>query len=229
MVSVAVIGSGAWGTTLALLLANKGITATLWEHRPERATEMRQQRENVLFLPGFHFPSMLHVTADIKEAVREKELLLLVTPSQRMRENVRLLAPYVGKETLLVSASKGIEIGTLKRMTEIVEEEFPGGHTRIAALSGPNIAREVAEGIHVEVVRLAVERGGDRIQSGSIVAGSVEHAAHELHHRRLASLVRAVKRGDAAREVRDFNVSPDAEAVDFEIGDFHFKLLAISW
>jgi len=146
MGAVGVIGSGAWGTTLALLLANKGITTTLWEHRSERASEMRQQRENVLFLPGFHFPPMLHVTADIEEAVREKELLLLVTPSQRMRENVRLLAPYVSKETLLVSASKGIEIGTLKRMTEIVEEELPDRRMHIAALSGPNIAREVAEG-----------------------------------------------------------------------------------
>ena len=157
MVAVGVIGSGAWGTTLALLLANKGITTTLWEHRPERATEMRQQQENALFLPGFHFPPTLHVTADIEEAVREKELLLLVTPSQRMRENVRLLAPYVGKETLLVSASKGIEIGTLKRMTEIVEEEFPGGHTRIAALSGPNFAREVAEGKPTAAVVAAYE------------------------------------------------------------------------
>src|SRR5689334_16644998 len=146
MVSVGIIGSGAWGTTLGLLLANKGITTTLWEHQPERALEMQQQRENVLFLPGFRFPPPLHVTADIEEAVRKKELLLLVTPSQRMRENVRLLAPYVSKETLLVSASKGIEIGTLKRMTEIVEEELPGSHMRVAALSGPTIAREVAEG-----------------------------------------------------------------------------------
>ena len=80
MVAVGVIGSGAWGTTLALLLANKGIATTLWEHRPERATAMRQQRENVLFLPGFRFPPTLQVTADIGEAVREKELLLLVTP-----------------------------------------------------------------------------------------------------------------------------------------------------
>src|SRR5690242_1397898 len=143
MVSVGVIGSGAWGTTLALLLANKGITTTLWEHRPERAREMRQQRENVLFLPGFSFPPTLQVTADIEEAVREKELLLLVTPSQRMRENVRLLASCVGKDPLLVNASKGIEINALKRMTEVIEEELPGTHTRIAALSGPNIAREV--------------------------------------------------------------------------------------
>jgi glycerol-3-phosphate dehydrogenase (NAD(P)+) len=146
MVSVGVIGSGAWGTTLALLLAKKGMGTTLWEHRPERAQEMQRQHENALFLPDFHFPPTLQVTADIEEAVRGKELVLLVTPSQRMRENVHLLAPYLSKDTLLVSGSQGIEIRSLKRMTEIIEEELPGAHPRIAALSGPNIAREVAEG-----------------------------------------------------------------------------------
>ncbi len=145
MVSIGVIGSGAWGTTLALLMANKGIETVLWEHRPERAAEMQQCRENKLFLPGFRFPEQLRVTSDIAEAVRGKDMLLLVTPSQRMRENVRLLAPYVGKETILVNASKGIEINTLKRMTEIICEEIASASNRVAALSGPTIAQEVAE------------------------------------------------------------------------------------
>jgi glycerol-3-phosphate dehydrogenase (NAD(P)+) len=144
MKSVGVIGSGAWGTTLALLLAGKGISTTLWEHRPERAREMQQQRGNPVFLPGFRFPPTLNVTADVEEAVRGKDMLLLVTPSQRMRENLRLLAPYIGQETILVSASKGIEIDTLKRMTEIIEEELPGSHNRVAALSGPTLSLEVA-------------------------------------------------------------------------------------
>src|SRR5256884_129448 len=146
MVSVGVIGSGAWGTTLACLLAKKGIETTLWEHRPGRAIEMQQQRENRTFLPGVRFPAKLHITSQVAEAAREKDMLLLVTPSQRMRENVRLLAPYVGKETLLVSASKGIEINSLKRMTEVIAEELPQAGSCIAALSGPNISREVAEG-----------------------------------------------------------------------------------
>jgi glycerol-3-phosphate dehydrogenase (NAD(P)+) len=146
MASVGVIGSGAWGTTLALLLANKGTETILWDHRPERAVEIQQQRENTLFLPGFRFPDTLYVTSNLKEAVEGKGALLLVTPSQRMRENVRLLAPYVGKETILVSASKGIEISSLKRMTEVICEELPNAGRRVAALSGPNISREVAEG-----------------------------------------------------------------------------------
>jgi glycerol-3-phosphate dehydrogenase (NAD(P)+) len=146
MASVGVIGNGAWGTTLALLLANKGTETILWDHRPERAVEIQQQRENILFLPGFRFPSTLYVTSNLKEAVEGKDALLLVTPSQRMRENVRLLAPYVGKGTILISASKGIEISSLKRMTEVICEELPNAVNRIAALSGPNISREVAEG-----------------------------------------------------------------------------------
>src|SRR5947209_4575505 len=106
---------------------------------------MQQQRENTTFLPGIRFPAMLYVTSQVAEAAREKDMLLLVTPSQRMRENVQLLAPYVGKETLLVSCSKGIEITSLKRMTEVIAEELPQARQRIAALSGPTISREVAE------------------------------------------------------------------------------------
>lgn len=146
MTAIGVIGSGAWGTTLSLLLANKGLEVTLWEHRPERALAMQQSRENTLFLPGFRLPDNVQVTADIARATREKELLLLVTPSQRMRENVRLLAPYLAPDTLCVSCSKGIEISSLKRMTEVITEEIPSTAWRIAALSGPNISYEIAEG-----------------------------------------------------------------------------------
>lgn len=145
MVSVGVIGSGAWGTTLARLAAKKGIATTLWEHHAERAAEIQQCRENTTFLPGFSLPDTLCVTSDIAEAVHNKDMLVLVTPSQRMRENLRLLAPYLGNDTVLVNASKGIEIGTLKRMTEIIAAELPRARDRITTLSGPNISREVAE------------------------------------------------------------------------------------
>jgi glycerol-3-phosphate dehydrogenase (NAD(P)+) len=146
MTTAGVIGSGAWGTTLALLLAKKGIPTMLWEHRPDRAAEMQQRRENQLFLPGFIFPPTLSVTAGIAEAVRGMDMLLLVTPSQKMRENVRLLAPYFAEGTLCVSCSKGIEISSLKRMTEVIADELPSAARRVAALSGPNISLEVAEG-----------------------------------------------------------------------------------
>ena len=146
MTAVGVIGSGAWGTTLAILLANKGLEVTLWEHRPERAVATQQSRENTLFLPGFHLPDNLRVTSDIAVATLDKQLLLFVTPSQRMRENARLLAPYLGPDTLCVSCSKGIEIGSLKLMIEVITEVIPSAAHRIAALSGPNISFEIAQG-----------------------------------------------------------------------------------
>src|SRR5215467_603381 len=146
MTSVGVIGSGAWGTTLALLLARANTETILWEYKPERAVEMQQHRENTLFLPGFPFPKMLKVTSDVQEAAEGKDMLILVTPSQRMRENVRLLSNYVDNHTIFVNASKGIEISTLKRMTEVIREELPKAGNRIAALSGPNMSREIAEG-----------------------------------------------------------------------------------
>lgn len=146
MVSVGVIGSGAWGTTLAILLARKGITTTLWDHHPDRAVEMQTTRENRLFLPDIHFPTSLQVTSDITEAVQGKDLLLLVTPSQRLRENIRLLIPHVSTTTIIVNASKGIEIATLQRMTEVLAEELPvSSHRYIATISGPNLSREIAE------------------------------------------------------------------------------------
>jgi glycerol-3-phosphate dehydrogenase (NAD(P)+) len=144
MVSVGVIGSGAWGTTLARLLASKGIHTTLWEHHSDRASAMQEQRENRIFLQGFRFPEILRVTADIAQATRGQDLLLLVTPSQSLRENLRLLLPALEPETLLVSASKGIEVGTLKRMSEVICEEIPGARSRLAILSGPTLSREVA-------------------------------------------------------------------------------------
>jgi len=158
MVSIGVIGSGAWGTALSILLSNEGIATTLWEHRPERAISMQQQRENTLFLPGFRFPTTLQITSDIVEAVQAKDTLLLVTPSQRMRENLRLLASYLSQDALLVNASKGIEIKSLRRMTEVIAEELPTARSRIAALSGPSIAQEVAEGLPTAAVVAASEQ-----------------------------------------------------------------------
>src|SRR6266851_1364903 len=172
MVSVGVIGSGAWGTTLALLLSREGSAITLWEHRPERALEMQQRRENTVFLPGFHFPETLNVTSNIAQAAQNKDMLLLVTPSQRMRENLRLLAPYVAQETLLVSASKGIEVGSLKRMTEFICEIILPARSQVAALSGPNISREVAEEKPTAAVVAAYE------QETAVRARSILSTAH---------------------------------------------------
>ncbi len=158
MAGVAVIGSGAWGTTLARLCAlervrraqAEGGTAapdevTLYEHRLERAQEMQRERVNETYLPGFPLPANLRVTSDLAEAVAGRDIVLMVTPSQRLRENARALAPQLEPGAVVVSASKGLELGTHLRMTTVLEQELPSG-TRIAALSGPNLALEIAQG-----------------------------------------------------------------------------------
>src|SRR5690242_6158082 len=117
---VGVIGTGAWGTTLAIVLASKGFETTLWEHQAERAAEMERERQNRTFLPDIPFPFSLRVTNDIREAVTGRELVLLVTPSQRLRENTRAIAPHLAPNAIILSGSKGLEIGSLKRMTEVI-------------------------------------------------------------------------------------------------------------
>ncbi len=152
MTKVAVIGSGAWGTTLARLIAvapqnvAEGVTVALWEHRPERAAEMARERENQAFLPGVRLPDRLIITADLREAVAGSEIVLMVTPSQRMREQTRLVAPLLMEGAVVVSASKGLEVGSHLRMTQVLAQELPGAVT-LAALSGPNLAVEIARGL----------------------------------------------------------------------------------
>ena len=152
MTGVAVIGAGAWGTTLARLVAQglqsgaPGADVTLWDHRPERAVEMERTRENSAYLPGFTLPPKLRVTGDLADAVRGREVILLVTPAQRLREHARLLAPLLAPAMIVVSCSKGLELGSHLRMTQILERELPAT-TRACALSGPNLAREIAQGL----------------------------------------------------------------------------------
>lgn len=162
MAGVAVLGTGAWGTTLARLLAEERLrraegdataaeTVLLWEHHPERATVMERERENRDYLPGMTFPPNLHVTADLAEAVRERELVLIVTPSQRVREQAKMVAPYLASDAIVACASKGLELGTRLRMSQVLRQELPAS-VAIAALSGPNLAMEIARGLPAAAV-----------------------------------------------------------------------------
>lgn len=194
MAGVAVIGSGAWGTTLARLLALEGIRraredgaaprdVTLYEHHLGRAREMQAERVNRAYLPGYMLPENLRVTADLAETVAGREIVLMVTPSQRLRENARALAPYLGPTgTVVVSGSKGLELGTHLRMTSVLAQELPRG-TPIAALSGPNLAAEIAQGQPAaavvacasapaaETVRAALTTPAFRVYTSEDVAG----------------------------------------------------------
>lgn len=171
MAQVAVIGTGAWGTTLARLIALERIRAardrgeahpesvgevTLWEHQPDRATELQWGRENRAYLPGFPLPANLRVVSKLPEAVHGAEIVLVVTPSQKLRENVRALAPLLAQGAVVVSGTKGLELGTHLRMTEIIAQEAP--KAAAVALSGPNLAAEIARGLPAAAVVASLDQ-----------------------------------------------------------------------
>jgi glycerol-3-phosphate dehydrogenase (NAD(P)+) len=171
LAGVTVLGTGAWGTTLACLAAYQ-LDASgaahgdvmLWEHRPERATEMAARRENAAFLPGYRLPPRVHVTSDLAAAVAGRDVVVLVTPAQRARENACALAPHVERDAVVVCASKGLELGTHRRMTQVAAEELGAG-THIAALSGPNLAAEIARGLPAAaVVAAAAPEAAERVR-----------------------------------------------------------------
>ena len=142
---IGVIGGGSWGTALARLLAALENEVVLWFHDPEVERQAAEHRENTTYLPGFAFPPELRTTTDMEEAVRGSGALVAACPSHVMREVMRRAAPFAGADTLVISASKGIEGDTLRRMTEVLVEVFGSDRSgRIGTLSGPSFAREVA-------------------------------------------------------------------------------------
>jgi glycerol-3-phosphate dehydrogenase (NAD(P)+) len=150
---IGAIGAGSWGTTLADLLARNDNSVTLWAYEKDLVERMSRTRENDLYLPGFTLADNLAFTADLADAVEGCDLLLLVPPSQVMREVLRQAAPHIAAGTLVVSASKGIENETLKTMSEVLEEVLPPGKAEQPVfLSGPSFAREVASGMPTAVV-----------------------------------------------------------------------------
>lgn len=143
---ITIVGSGNWGTTLACLLAGEGRTTTLLVRTAAEADELRRAGQNTRSLPGIPLPAGLVIESDIASALDECRLVLLVVPSQTMRQNVAALRPYLAADTILISCAKGLERGSLQRMSELIAEEVGTGRERTGALSGPNIAREISEG-----------------------------------------------------------------------------------
>ncbi len=148
---ITVVGTGSWGTTLAILLARGDRSVMLLARDAAEAARLRADGANRRFLPDVPFPAGLHVSADPAAALEGCALLLLVVPAQTMRANVTTLLPYLPPDgaagPLLVSAAKGLELGTLFRMSEVIRAVVPPAYAgRVAALSGPNIAKEVAAG-----------------------------------------------------------------------------------
>lgn len=143
--AVAVVGAGAWGTALAKLIADKGESVTMWCREPEVVAAVRGRRVNETFLPEIHLPENLEVTQGLEECVRDKELVILTVPSQYLRSVVERLAPHVRAEQRFVSATKGIEEGSLLRMSEVVADVLRFS-CDLTVISGPTFAKEVARG-----------------------------------------------------------------------------------
>jgi glycerol-3-phosphate dehydrogenase (NAD(P)+) len=144
---VAVVGTGSWGTTLAILAARQGLEVSLVARSGDEAREMREARENARFMPGYPFPPGLTPTADIERALSGIDMLLMVVPSQTMRSNARAVKPYLRSGTIVLSCAKGLELHTLLRMTEVLAQELGDEQARsLAALSGPNLAKEIVAG-----------------------------------------------------------------------------------
>ncbi|WP_432821862.1 NAD(P)H-dependent glycerol-3-phosphate dehydrogenase [Trichloromonas sp.] len=156
--NIGVIGAGSWGTTLADLLARKNYPVTLWVYEQDLAERMTSSRVNDLYLPGFTLSENLRFTSDLAEAVAGADLLLLVPPSQVMRRVLQQAAPHLGAETLIVSASKGIENDSLQPMAEVITGCLGAerGHS-LVFLSGPSFAREVAAGMPTAVVAASAD------------------------------------------------------------------------
>jgi glycerol-3-phosphate dehydrogenase (NAD(P)+) len=142
---IVVLGSGAWGTALALSLSRNGRPVTLWAHSPEAAKEIVDAGENLQFLPGFKLPRSITVTGD-NAAVAPADIIVSVIPSEFLRPALSRLIPHMRTGQIIVSATKGVENETLLRMTQVIAENTAGLLIPVGALSGPSFAQEVAEG-----------------------------------------------------------------------------------
>ncbi|MFJ5110719.1 NAD(P)H-dependent glycerol-3-phosphate dehydrogenase [Streptomyces sp. NPDC088551] len=144
MTRVAVFGAGSWGTAFAMVLADAGCDVTVWGRRQEVVEAINTSRANPDYLPGFELPAGVRATTDPAEAARGAEFTVLTVPSQTLRGNLAEWAPVLPADTVLVSLMKGVELGTAKRMSEVIEEVAKAPAERVAVITGPNLAKEIA-------------------------------------------------------------------------------------
>ncbi len=145
MVDAAVLGAGAWGTALAKVLADAGNDVRLWARRPELAAEINATHRNPTYLGDAELPATIRATSDPAEALADACTVLLAVPAQTLRANLEQWAPLIGHDTTLVSLAKGIELDTLMRMSQVIVQVTGADPARVAVISGPNLASEIAD------------------------------------------------------------------------------------
>ena len=161
MKKIAIIGGGSWGTALAIVLTRtrRPHRLALWVHETDVCEALRTRRINEVFLPGFELPREVEVTGDLREVLRDADIELGVMPSAHARAMYSRMLPHLEPRMAVVSATKGLEPSTLERMTEVVAQVVrPKFSPRVAALSGPSFAREVARGDPTAIVIASADR-----------------------------------------------------------------------
>ncbi|ONI83281.1 glycerol-3-phosphate dehydrogenase [Saccharothrix sp. ALI-22-I] len=141
---VAVLGAGSWGTAFAKVLADSGTDVVLWARRPEVADAISNSRVNTDYLPGVTLPGNLTATSDAEKALDGAQAVVLAVPSQTLRANLSGWRSALPADATLVSLAKGVELGTLKRMSEVIREVAGVPEDQVAVVSGPNLAKEIA-------------------------------------------------------------------------------------
>ncbi len=168
MTRVAVIGAGSWGTAYGKVLADAGAEVVLWARRAELAATINGTRENGDYLPGVALPSCLSATPDAEQAVSGAQVVVLAVPSQSLRANLSPLVGGLDPSALLVSLMKGVELGTSKRMSEVLREVAGVPAERVVVVSGPNLAGEIARGQPAATVVACAElSAAERVQAAS--------------------------------------------------------------
>jgi glycerol-3-phosphate dehydrogenase (NAD(P)+) len=141
---IAVLGAGSWGTAFSIVLADAGNEVSICARREEVAADINDRRENSEYLPGIALPPAVQATHDVEKALHGADVVVLAPPSQTLRGNLEHWAPFIEPGAVLVSLMKGVELGTLNRMSEVIHQVTGAGPDRIAVVSGPNLAKEIA-------------------------------------------------------------------------------------
>lgn len=182
MKQIAVIGGGSWGTALALLLTNNGNSVKLWSINPEVVENINVNKENSGYLPGFSFNGNITATLSMAEAVEGAEVVVMAVPSEGVRQVAGDLAKVITGRPLIVNASKGLESDTGLRLTQVIAQELPGIGDSCVALSGPNLAIEIAR----------------QVPSATVVASCDEDRAREAQQLFVAHHLRVYRSSDVA-------------------------------